>query len=579
MSKNNNCKPIIKLATGVINLVTVAMLVALPTTFTYLRFNPVNELPSQEVVYARLESEDINPSFVSLVTNEANPIRQAVYGEDTITRLPMPKNNQTHKVYIGSSVTDSQYEIFKEGISRINELFEIINPAYKFEVVRGNPGINALSPYKTVVGIKDLPDGTYGRTASYLAYTQNGADVHYADIKLDPEIFSKDELALGVFMHEFMHVLGVGDAYLNINSTHDTIMQAGERAAETGYTRTDIGLLDCLYRTSGNPYSEAEIDEKLNEYYYKYNPWFNSLDEGLEQIKQYLTPEFLEQETGESHSIEPIGDICVMYKYIDSSYIKRNPDNSYSYGYSTTVRLAKFKENTLARNDLTVNVFFNTAYGSDEKEKLTVQKDNFTITENGTTYMFKYGNKVYSARMSEDDIILKEVGEIITEQQYNKYNKIVNSIRDKVLQHKDGSPIYAELVLNAFSPELFKTFIDAYGYIPSDCLSLIQNNNYQWDKNLTSSKVVFENQNGTEKYKLENGVLAIKNSHGVTQSECTSRNGVYLNGQFLYVKFDDQILKIKYEYDILNNKLTLDRVATFSQCNTTTLDNSLSAEQ
>ena len=146
MGKNNARKPVIKLVSGVINLATVAMLIAFPTTFSYLRLNPVNELPSQEVVYSRLESENIDTSFVSLLTNEKNPIRKAVYGADSITRLPMPKNNQTHKVYIDFEATDSQYEIFNEGILRINKLFEIINPAYKFELVRGGPGVQFLSP-------------------------------------------------------------------------------------------------------------------------------------------------------------------------------------------------------------------------------------------------------------------------------------------------------------------------------------------------------------------------------------------------------------------------------------------------
>lgn len=578
MAKNKDRKPVVKLVSGVVNLVTVAMLIGLPTTFSYLRFNPVNELPSQEVVYARLESEDIDTSFVSLLTNERNPIRKAVYGADSITRLPMPKNNQTHKIYIDFDATDSQYKIFNEGVLRINKLFEIINPAYKFELVRGDPGIQFLSPYKTVVSLKNLPDGVSGETSTCLAYSQNGADVHYANIKLDPDIFKEDSFALGVFMHEFNHVLGIGDAYLSDNATFDTIMQSGSQVEE-GYTRTDIELLDCLYRTSGNKYSEAEIDKLLNDYYYTFNPWFNSLNAELDKINQILTPEFLEQKTGEIHNIEPIGDACVMYKNIDDFYVKQNPDKSYSVGYSTTVRLSKFKDNTLSRNSITVNVFSNSVFGIDEKEKLTVQKDNFTVVENSHTYMFKYGNNVYSARISKDDVIFEKLGEIITEQQYNKYDKTINSIRDKFSEHKDGASIYSELILNAFSPELFKSFIDNYTYLSSDFLTLIQNNNYQWDESLTSSKVVFESKYGTEKYKLENGILATKTEQGIYQSECSSKNGVYLNGKFLYVKFDNQILKIKYEYDILNNKLTLDRVEFYDQCDTQTLDNSLSAEQ
>ena len=411
-----------------------------------------------------------------------------------------------------------------------------------------------------------------------MVYSQNGADVHYANIKLDPDIFKDDAVALGTFLHEFNHVLGIGDAYLNPNSTYDTIMQSGNKP-ESGYSRTDIDLLNCLYRTSGNQYSEAEIDKLLNEYYYKYNPWFNSLNTELEQINQILTPEFLEQKTGETHNIEPIGDACVMYKNIDDLYVRLNPDKSYSFGYSTTVRLSKFKDNTLSRNSLTVNVFSNSAYGSDEKENLTVQKDNFTIVENSHTYMFKYGNNVYSARISNNEVIFEKVGEIITEQQYNKYTKTANAIRDKFSEHKDGAPIYAELILKAFSPELFKAYIDDYTYLSSDYLTLIQNNNYQWDESLTSSKVVFENNYGTEKYKLENGILATKTEQGVYQSECSSRNGVYLNGKFLYVKFDNQILKIKYEYDILNNKLTLGQIVIYDQCTTATLDNSLDTEQ
>lgn len=574
--------PLLKFVSKVLSLATTALLIATPASFAYLRLNPVNELPPQNVVYERLENENLDTSFVSLLVNDANPFRQTVYGADSITRLPMPKNNQTHKVYIDFPATDSQYEIFSEGILRINELFEIINPAYRFELVRGNPGKQFLSPYKTIVSLKDLPNGVYGATGSYLAYSQNGADVHYANMKLDPDIFKDEALALGVFMHEFTHVLGVGDAYLSKNSTSDTIMQSGDKI-KSGYSRSDLDLLNCLYRTSGNQYSEAEIDEMLNDYYYKYNTWYISLDEDLNKIKQDLTPEFLEQKTGETHNIEPIGDGYVMFKNVSDSYVRRNPDKSYSYGYSTTVILSKFKDNTYARNALTLNVFTNGAYGSDGKANLTVQKDNFTVVENGSTFMFKYGNKVYSAKLAEEEVILSEVGEFITEQQYNKYTKTVNSLRDKFLQHKDDAPIYAELIMNAFSPELLKARLDNYSYISSDCLAIVQKNNYQWDKSLTSSKIVFENSYGTERCKLENGILSIKNSQGVTQSECSSRNGIYLNGQFLYVKFDNQILKIRYEYDILSNKLTLGHVMTYNQSNTATLDNSsdnsLGAEQ
>ena len=439
-----------------------------------------------------------------------------------------------------------------------------------------------LSPYKTIVSLKDLPNSVYGATGTYLAYSQNGAAVHYANMKLDPDIFKDEALALGVFMHEFTHVLGVGDAYLSKESTSDTIMQSGDRI-KSGYSRSDLNMLNCLYRTSGNQYTEAEIDELLDNFYYKYNSWYISLDEDLNKIKQWLTPEFLEQQTGEVHNIEPIGDAYVMFKNVDDSYVRRNQDNSYSYGYSTTVNLLKFKDNTYARNALTVNVFTNGAYGSDGKANSTVQKDNFTVTENRSTFMFKYGNKVYSAKIAEDKVIFSELGEIITEQQYNKYSKTVNSLRDKFLQHKDDAPIYAELIMNAFTPELLKSHLDNYGYISSSNLALIQNSNYQWDKSLTSSKTVFENGYGTERYKLENGILAIKNSQGVTQAECSTRNGIYLHGQCMYVKFDNQIFKIRYEYDILNNKLTLGHIITYTQENTATLDsstdNSLGAEQ
>ena len=582
MSTYYDNEPLLKFVSKVLSLATTALLIATPASFVYLRLNPVNELPSQEVVYQRLENENIDTSFISLLKNDANPIRQVVYGENSITRLPMPKNNETHKVYIDFPATDSQYEIFNEGISRINELFEIINPAYRFELVRGNPGKQLLSPYKTIVSLKDLPNSVYGATGTYLAYSQNGAAVHYANMKLDPDIFKDEALALGVFMHEFTHVLGVGDAYLSKESTSDTIMQSGDKI-KSGYSRSDLNMLNCLYRTSGNQYTEAEIDELLDNFYYKYNSWYISLDEDLNKIKQWLTPEFLEQQTGEVHNIEPIGNAYVMYKNIDDSYVRRNQDNSYSYGYSTTVNLLKFKDNTYARNALTVNVFTNGAYGSDGKANSTVQKDNFTVTENGSTFMFKYGNKVYSAKMAEEQVIFSELGEIITEQQYNKYSKTVNSLRDKFLQHKDGAPIYAELIMNAFTPELLKSHLDNYGYISSSNLALIQNSNYQWDKSLTSSKTVFENGYGTERYKLENGILAIKNSQGVTQAECSTRNGIYLHGQFMYVKFDNQIFKIRYEYDILSNKLTLGHIITYTQENTATLDNSsdnsLGAEQ
>ena len=68
------------------------------------------------------------------------------------------------------------------------------------------------------------------------------------------------------FRHEFMHLLGAGDAYKNPNADKTTVMQDYTHTKYRTFSSSDVAFIDAYYRNPSNPNSDAFIKNFIANY-------------------------------------------------------------------------------------------------------------------------------------------------------------------------------------------------------------------------------------------------------------------------------------------------------------------------
>ena len=165
-------------------------------------------------------------------------------------------------------------------------MFSVINPNYKF-VAKYNPTEeDKNNPYN--IDIKVVENFSENEKAIAKANGQvhnysekiEGLESYNNYIEFTGDCLDSPEAFMGTFKHEFLHLLGRGDAY-NKDVNKDTIMDGGQKFGASIYSKhsalqtLDVACLDMAYRSIDNQFSDEYIQnfidnyEKNNQYTYE----------------------------------------------------------------------------------------------------------------------------------------------------------------------------------------------------------------------------------------------------------------------------------------------------------------------
>ena len=305
--KNNNFSLPTKFVTGASLIAIIATCFSGCTTFRTSTQNSASSSLSSSTEVYKLPSENIvKQKLAGLMGQEGNFMLR----DGVLTRLPCPVG-QPIVLNINFNATVEQQNWLNESLREFNDLFAVVNPNYKF-VCNFSPTEKDLNnKYSIDVQIS----GELGKESAVghsLVQTKDedssldGNEAYNCVITLDSRCKKSMELFMGVFKHEFGHVLGFADAYLNSLATTNTIMQNGELfgnsayAAYTALQPIDAKAIDIAYRSEDNPHSEAYINTYLNsygkngEYTYEYAQFGKDYVSYISELKELDYNKFLQ---------------------------------------------------------------------------------------------------------------------------------------------------------------------------------------------------------------------------------------------------------------------------------------------
>ena len=216
------------------------------------------KLPSEKEVRSRLKEiyENKNEIFLS---------------GKTFQRLAYPKMGDKIKINFTFDCSENIKDIFHQCIKQYNDIFSVINPNYQFEANFNPSEQDLLNPFYINVELQESTEQTLGNTNSTVVdINQNyGEELLKNTIKINELLFKYDQnpIIINAFLHEFGHILGFADAYLNENATKDTIMQIADLyCSKLSLSEIDIATLDALYRDPETKLSNEEIEDFIKTY-------------------------------------------------------------------------------------------------------------------------------------------------------------------------------------------------------------------------------------------------------------------------------------------------------------------------
>jgi len=188
------------------------------------------------------------------------------YTKNTLVRLPY-KKNETIKVNLKFEAPDFFYDIMDSCLQEYNYVFSIINPNYQFELNTSPSSQELLDPYAVNIGNYNRDNSITGTTSGKCGdkiESLDGLESYENLIEFNRKYLHNYDIFFTTFKHEFMHILGAGDAYENENAPKNTILQkVDDIFALTSY---DVAFLDALYRATDNTLNEEQINEFIKNY-------------------------------------------------------------------------------------------------------------------------------------------------------------------------------------------------------------------------------------------------------------------------------------------------------------------------
>lgn len=361
------------------SILGASIFLATGATF-YENIDNVN-LPSRSEIVQTIDDLDASARYIS-----KNDIKtEAMINDFSIRRLII-KNNETVKIKIDNSFSQTKKDEIKFGVDYLNYIFSIINPSYKFEIVE-NQGFGDLFN-ENFVRIKEKNSKNLGITYSFAlkSFSNFGTKQHgnFIEIYSGAENFETS----AIFVHEFMHVLGLGDAYkIKDYDIQSQMMGIGPNSPYSFLSNNDMKLLLALY--SDNPSLNDEKFENLQEFKRLFTQ--KSLKRYKKNLKLQIKKIFESKsisfdENADFESCSDIGeyfDVCGK----DNSLISCNKNDNSLKEYEAKYRIENNKKNIFINK----NKFVFNQFNDFEKLIDDFQNNDNEFVEYPLT-MFKFGD-------------------------------------------------------------------------------------------------------------------------------------------------------------------------------------------
>lgn len=233
------------------------------------------------------------------------------FNSDKLARMEMPKSEDSIKVIVPKNCNQKAKETIKESINEFNGIFEIINPAYKFEYSENI--LDGLTPSSIIVSdtLEFLKKYNL-EYENYAAFQKGWTKDSSVDKNIRQKyrnfiVINQNNIDKEIFAHEMFHVLGFGDDYIleKENQFGDTIM--GAVSYQRKYIRkNDLYLLASLYGNFSNEQEAALVKNKLDKYF-----------EEIEIKRQEIE---IKRQVEDNTSIKNLDNKQEIFKFIEDCY-------------------------------------------------------------------------------------------------------------------------------------------------------------------------------------------------------------------------------------------------------------------
>ena len=141
---------------------------------------------------------------------------------NTVQRMPCPEYGNVMTFNMSYTVGEYARIALEDAVTEFNEVFSVINPNYTFRI-NYSP---APSDYDSKYSIRmTVTDNFASPTVMGTAQMSTGAELGNFGITLKDTTLDDLRYLMLTFRHEFMHLLGAGDAYENQQADNTTVMQ------------------------------------------------------------------------------------------------------------------------------------------------------------------------------------------------------------------------------------------------------------------------------------------------------------------------------------------------------------------
>ena len=453
--------------------------------------------------------------------------------------------NKPVKFNVLIDVTDEEKAEMQKSIDEINEIFKVINPAYKFELNFSPSFFDKQDPYNVDISYMSKSDEvSKPNTLAYfdaneIVKSKNGYTPLNSEIR-----FRKGCITRRTFTHEIGHLLCVGDAYLEDEASEvPSIMHNNEPHIR----KNDVALWAGKY----GDYSTEEKEQKLVEYienYEKNQDWyqeeFQTATSLVGQMKTIL------QETYPDNADE------IFFNFEDQIYVKSA--SKYLYYYENEIAI--IRKNTLNISSLFISdKIDNNSFNSKKTNKIysvymsTIDGVRYCRDKNIYLFMFGIGDSIYQGLYNTDkdkwsfvkayDICSKDEYESLLSQQKllrlkddNDLTTMkLNEIKSTISNHKGGNLNFQDFISNTWTCKNNTISYDS----ETDCIILDRfsvkgNQKYCFTNGvilLDCNVVIYENKEGN----IEFGSLLIDDKTQliqlVNQQVLTAENNLETNDE------------------------------------------------
>lgn len=182
---------------------------------------------------------------------------------NSVQRMPCPEYGNVMTFNMSYEVGKYAKVVLEDAVDEFNEVFAVINPNYKFRINYTPSQADFESKYSIRMTVTD---NFSSPTVMGTAQMSTGAELGNFGITLKDTTLDDLRYLMLTFRHEFMHLLGAGDAYKNPQADKTTVMQNYNNTVYRHFSASDVAFIDAYYRNPDNPLKDEEIEDFIENY-------------------------------------------------------------------------------------------------------------------------------------------------------------------------------------------------------------------------------------------------------------------------------------------------------------------------